>query len=79
MMQAGGMARALLVSGDITTRMISEDNRALMPLFGDAVAVTALEMPRTDESDGTIAFDLGSDGSGAPVADLENRRPGPAR
>lgn len=62
MMQTGGIQRALLVSGDITTRMISEDNRALAPLFGDAVAVTALEL----SDSGSIAFDLGSDGSGAP-------------
>ncbi|MBP2160971.1 MULTISPECIES: ketoacyl-ACP synthase III [Asticcacaulis] len=62
MMQGAGIDRALLVSGDITTRMISETNRALMPLFGDAVAVTALEL----SEHGSIAFDLGSDGSGAP-------------
>ncbi len=62
MMQAGGISRALLVAGDITTRMISESNRALAPLFGDAVAVTALEL----SEDGSIALDLGSDGSGAP-------------
>lgn len=62
MMQGAGIGRALLVSGDITTRMISETNRALMPLFGDAVAVTALEL----SEHGSIAFDLGSDGSGAP-------------
>ena len=62
MMQAGAISRALLVAGDITTRMISEGNRALMPLFGDAVAVTALEL----SEGGAIAFDLGSDGSGAP-------------
>ncbi|MEI9903084.1 MAG: hypothetical protein WDN06_03170 [Asticcacaulis sp.] len=62
MMQAAGMARVLLVTGDITTRMISDDNRALAPLFGDAVAVTALELSEY----GSIAFDLGSDGSGAP-------------
>lgn len=62
MMQGAGIGRALLVSGDITTRMISETNRSLMPLFGDAVAVTALEM----SEHGSIAFDLGSDGSGAP-------------
>jgi len=62
MMQSGGISRALLVSGDITTHMISESNRALAPLFGDAVAVTALEL----SDDGHIAFDLGSDGSGAP-------------
>lgn len=62
LMQTGGIERALLVSGDITTCMISEDNRALAPLFGDAVAVTALEL----SEGGSIAFDLGSDGSGAP-------------
>lgn len=62
MMQASGVYRALLVTGDITTRMISDSNRALAPLFGDAVAVTALEW--SDEA--SISFDLGSDGSGAP-------------
>ena len=62
MMQSGGIRRALLVCGDITSHMISESNRSLAPLFGDAVAVTALEL----SEHGQIAFDLGSDGSGAP-------------
>ncbi|ESQ93458.1 ketoacyl-ACP synthase III [Asticcacaulis benevestitus] len=62
MMQSGNIRRALLVTGDITSHMISESNRALAPLFGDAVAVTALEL----SEHGQIAFDLGSDGSGAP-------------
>lgn len=61
LMQAGTIRRALLVTGDITTRMISAQNQALMPLFGDAVSVTALE-----QGEGHIGFDLGSDGSGAP-------------
>ncbi|MDC7682755.1 ketoacyl-ACP synthase III [Asticcacaulis sp. BYS171W] len=61
MMQAGNIRRALLVTGDMTSRMISDDNRALAPLFGDAVSVTALETGQA-----TAAFDLGSDGSGAP-------------
>lgn len=61
LMQSAGIARALLVSGDMTTRMIDEDNRALKPLFGDAVSVTALE-----GAEAQIAFDLGSDGAGAP-------------
>lgn len=61
MMAAGGIERALIVAGDITTRMISEANRSLAPLFGDAAAATALELGGAD-----IAFDLGSDGSGAP-------------
>jgi 3-oxoacyl-[acyl-carrier-protein] synthase-3 len=62
LMSSGGLSRALLVTGDITTRMIAEDNRSIAPLFGDAVAVTALEM----SEGGSIAFDLGSDGAGAP-------------
>jgi len=62
LMQSGGIFRALLVTGDVTTQMISDGNRSLAPLFGDAVAVTALEL----SEDGSIAFDLGSDGSGAP-------------
>lgn len=61
LMAQGGIGRALLVAGDMTTRMISEDNRTLAPLFGDAVSVTALEAGDSD-----IAFDMGSDGSGAP-------------
>ncbi len=62
MMRTAGIRRALLVAGDITTRMISDSNRSLAPLFGDAVAATALEL----DDASTIAFDLGSDGSGAP-------------
>ena len=62
MMQLGGIFRTLLVTGDITTHMISDSNRSLAPLFGDGVAVTALEL----SEDGSISFDLGSDGSGAP-------------
>jgi 3-oxoacyl-[acyl-carrier-protein] synthase-3 len=62
MMRAAGLRRALLIAGDITTRMISDGNRSLAPLFGDAVAATALELDDTSQ----LAFDLGSDGSGAP-------------
>lgn len=62
MMQSGNIRRALLVCGDITSHMISESNRSLAPLFGDAVAVTGLEL----SEHGQIAFDLGSDGSGVP-------------
>ena len=62
MMRAAGIKRALLVAGDITTRMISDGNRSLAPLFGDAVAASALEL----DDGASLAFDLGSDGSGAP-------------
>lgn len=61
LMQTAGLKRALLVCGDMSTRMIDEADRSLHPLFGDAVAATALEA-----SDARMALDLGTDGSGAP-------------
>jgi 3-oxoacyl-[acyl-carrier-protein] synthase III len=61
MMASGAFRRALLIAGDITSKMISDKNQALAPLFGDAVSVTALE-----SNGAKISFDLGSDGSGAP-------------
>ncbi|HEV2673288.1 MAG TPA: ketoacyl-ACP synthase III [Aliidongia sp.] len=63
LLAAGAARRALLVTGDITSRLIGADDRSLAPLFGDAVTATALEAG----TDGAkIAFDLGTDGSGAP-------------
>jgi 3-oxoacyl-[acyl-carrier-protein] synthase-3 len=55
--------RALLVVGDLTTHLTAHDDRSVRPLFGDAVAVTALECSDVAP---TLAFDLGSDGAGAP-------------
>ena len=61
LMRSAGLQRALLVCGDMTTRMIADDDRGLHPLFGDAVAATALE-----SAGARMALDLGTDGSGAP-------------
>lgn len=76
LMQGAGIGRALLVTGDMTTRMIRDSNRSLAPLFGDAVSVTALELDNTAR----INFDLGTDGSGAPYLISQTgglREPGP--
>lgn len=63
-MLANGVARrALLIAGDVTTSMIQSDDRALLPLFGDAVVATALEAGDGSEK---LAMDLGTDGTGAP-------------
>lgn len=79
LLAAGAAKRALLVTGDITSHLIGPDDRALAPLFGDAVSVTALE---ADGGSGRISFDLGSDGSGAPYLTCRTGgtvEPGPAR
>lgn len=55
--------RALLVVGDTTSALCSEQNRAVALLFGDAVSVIALEKT---ESASRMSFSLGSDGAGAP-------------
>lgn len=79
-MLAGGAAkRALLVTGDITSRLIGADDRSLAPLFGDAVSVAALE---AGDGDAKISFDLGTDGTGAPYLTCRTGgtvEPGPPR
>ncbi|WP_044559807.1 3-oxoacyl-ACP synthase III family protein [Azospirillum sp. B4] len=59
----GRAARALLLAGDTTSRILDPDDRAVAPLFGDAAAATALEI---DAAAPPITVDLGTDGAGAP-------------
>lgn len=54
--------RALLIVGDTSSAMCAHDYSVKM-LFGDAVAAIALEKDPNAEQ---MAFDLGTDGSGAP-------------
>lgn len=78
LLATGAARRALLVTGDITSRLIGPEDRALAPLFGDAVSVTALEAGGT----GRMSFDLGTDGSGAPYLTCRTGgtvEPGPPR
>ncbi len=60
--------RALLLVGDTTSRLVDPDDRAVAPLFGDGAAATALEL---DGAAAPMAFDLGSDGAGAPYLTAE--------
>lgn len=58
---AGGLRRVILVAGDTVSRIVSEKDRALRPLFGDAACATLLEAdPEATEA----VFDLQSDGTG---------------
>lgn len=65
--------RAVIVAGDLTTRLIAADDRAVRPLFGDGVCAVALE--RTPGAP-LMLFDLGSDGAGAPYL-IARRAPAP--
>jgi 3-oxoacyl-[acyl-carrier-protein] synthase-3 len=56
-----GLKRVILVVGDTISRIVSKDDRALRPLFGDAACATLLEAwPGAAEA----VFDLRSDGTG---------------
>ena len=61
-MLAGGLAqRALVVGGDILSRILDWDDRSTLVLFGDGVGAVVLQ---TVPEQGFIGFELGADGAG---------------
>jgi 3-oxoacyl-[acyl-carrier-protein] synthase-3 len=63
-MVAGGLAeRALVVGGDVLSKIIDWSDRATCILFGDGAGAVVLE--RVGEG-GFLGFELGADGSGGP-------------
>lgn len=79
MMKTLGVARALLLMGEVSSRLCAVHDKSTWPLFGDAGSAVALEL---DETAGTMHFDLQSDGSGkdaiiVPGGGLASRLPSP--
>src|SRR5881392_3048212 len=63
-MLAGGLAqRALVVGGDVLSRILDWSDRSTAVLFGDGVGAVVLQ--RVAEG-GFLGFELGADGSGGP-------------
>jgi 3-oxoacyl-[acyl-carrier-protein] synthase-3 len=61
-MLASGLAnRALVVGGDLLSRIMDWNDRSTVVLFGDGAGAVVLER---SEQPGFLAFDLGADGSG---------------
>jgi len=61
-MLAGGLAeRALVVGGDILSRILDWTDRSTLVLFGDGAGAVVLERV---ESGGFLGFELGADGAG---------------
>ena len=52
----------LVLTGETPTRLLHPQDRAVVPLFGDAGTATLLE--RVPEGQGFVQFELGTDGSG---------------
>jgi 3-oxoacyl-[acyl-carrier-protein] synthase-3 len=61
-MLAGGLARrALVVGGDVLSKVIDWEDRSTLVLFGDGAGAVVLE---TVEGGGFLGFELGADGGG---------------
>jgi len=61
MLSGGHLRRGLLMAGDTVSRAASPADRAVVPLFGDAGSVTALEF---SAGAGRMTVDVGTDGAG---------------
>jgi 3-oxoacyl-[acyl-carrier-protein] synthase-3 len=61
MLAAGLANRALVVGGDVLSRLIDWNDRSTVVLFGDGAGAVVLER---SEQPGFLALDLGADGSG---------------
>ena len=63
-MMAGGLAeRALVVGGDVLSKIMDWTDRRTCVLFGDGAGAVVLERA---ERGGFLGFELGADGSGGP-------------
>lgn len=62
LMKTAGIKRALLLIGDVSSKVCNIEDKSSWPLFGDAGSATALEL---DEAAAPMHFDLMTDGKGA--------------
>jgi 3-oxoacyl-[acyl-carrier-protein] synthase-3 len=62
MLASGVAKRALVVGGDVLSRILDWSDRSTLVLFGDGAGAVVLER---SEQPGFLALDLGADGSGA--------------
>ncbi len=63
-MLAGGLAkRALVVGGDLLSRILDWDDRSTLVLFGDGAGAVVIEAV---SERGFLGFELGADGAGGP-------------
>jgi len=61
MLAAGLAKRALVVGGDVLSRILDWTDRSTVVLFGDGAGAVVLEL---SEQPGFLAFELGADGAG---------------
>ncbi|CAN5449820.1 ketoacyl-ACP synthase III [soil metagenome] len=62
---SGASERALVIGGDVNSRILSTNDPKIYPLFGDGAGAVILE--RGTPEQGIVAYSLGSDGSGGKM------------
>jgi 3-oxoacyl-[acyl-carrier-protein] synthase-3 len=72
-MLASGLAhRALVVGGDVLSRILDWDDRSTLVLFGDGAGAVVLE---ASAEPGFIGFELGADGGAARTSGYPEAAP----
>jgi 3-oxoacyl-[acyl-carrier-protein] synthase-3 len=75
----GNSQLALVIGGDVNSRIVKPDDQRTAPLFGDGAGAVLLS--RGAPHQGLLCYQLGSDGSGGPLLDRPSggtARPGTA-
>ena len=63
----GNSILALVIGGDVNSRIVKPDDQRTAPLFGDGAGAVLLS--RGTPQQGLLCYQLGSDGSGGPLLD----------
>jgi 3-oxoacyl-[acyl-carrier-protein] synthase-3 len=69
LLRAGGLRRAILSIGDVSSKVCSYADKSSYPLFGDAGTAIALEV---NDKNSKFVFDLMTDGSGYKAIIIES-------
>ena len=62
---SGNSKLALVLGGDVNSRIVQPDDQRTAPLFGDAAG--AVLLAKGDDHQGLTCYQLGADGSGGPL------------
>ncbi|MGH9027802.1 MAG: beta-ketoacyl-ACP synthase III [Acidimicrobiia bacterium] len=69
LLATGNLGHMLVIGAETVSRIIDPEDRTTCILFGDGAAAAVLA-PAVDEDHGLLAWDLGCDGSAAPLLEV---------
>ena len=66
---SGASDRALVIGGDVNSRVLNPDDIKTYPLFGDGAGAMIIERGEPDQ--GIVSYSMGADGAGGPLLQRE--------